>query len=541
MSKFVFIVGGVASSLGKGVVSASLACLLGRRGVRLAMIKMDPYLNADPGTMNPHQHGEVFVTEDGAETDLDLGHYERFSGLTMDARSSTTSGKIYREVLDAERRGEYGGGTVQVVPHVTNRIKAAFAALEGPDIDLVLVELGGTVGDIEGMPYIEAFRQFSLERTRGDCAFLHLALVPFLPSSRELKTKPAQHSVQKLREYGIQPDFLICRSEHPIPPESRTKLALFCNLRPECVIEMLDVPNTIYEAPLLLREQNLDGLLCRRLGIEARDIDLGGWRALVDAAIHPEGEVEIAVVGKYAELVDSYKSVFEALAHAGLALRLHVRIRRIDAETLSRPDGLSVLEGARGILIPGGFGYRGAEGKMLAIRRAREKGIPFLGLCYGLQCAVIEYARNVLGRADAASGEWAEELGAVRPENLFITLMDEQRRVTQVGGTMRLGSYPCLLAPDSGLRRIYGGAERVTERHRHRYEVNPEKVAELERGGMRFSGVNPDSGLVEMLELPDHPCFLATQAHPEFKSRPDRPHPLFLAFVAAAAGKDAPT
>ncbi len=533
MSKFVFITGGVVSSLGKGLTSASLGLLLSKRGLNIRMVKMDPYINVDPGTMNPFQHGEVYVTEDGAETDLDLGHYERFTGRYMSQASNYTTGRIYLDVIERERRGEFLGGTVQVVPHITNAIKDAFTRLEGPDVDVILVELGGTVGDIEGLPYIEAFRQFAIERPEEEAMFIHLTLVPYLRASGEIKTKPTQHSVQKLREYGIQPHMLICRSEVAISAEHRAKISLFCNVRKEEVIEEKDVDHSIYEVPLTLLEQGVDGRICNHFRLQAPDPEMREWKAMLETAIRPAHEVEVAVVGKYASLVDSYKSVYEALTHGGIANDAHVKLRKIEAEEVETNGAEAMLAGVAGILVPGGFGKRGAEGKMAAIRWARENRIPYLGLCYGLQCAVVEFARNVCGEKDAITAEWFEEEGEGDLEKAFVALMDSQQQVTRMGGTMRLGAYACALCKNTRARAAYE-AEIVRERHRHRYEVNPSKVAMLEQHGMIVSGYNPDSQLVEIIELQDHPWFVATQAHPEFKSTPIKAHPLFKAFVAAA-------
>lgn len=533
MSKFIFVTGGVVSSLGKGLTAASIGLLLTKRGLEVRMQKLDPYINVDPGTMNPFQHGEVYVTDDGAETDLDLGHYERFVGRPLTQQSNYTTGSIYRDVIERERRGEFLGATVQVVPHITNSIKDAFTGLESPEVDVVLVELGGTVGDIEGLPYIEAFRQFSLERDPRDVMCIHLTLIPFLKASGEIKTKPTQHSVQKLREYGIQPDMLICRTEQRIEEAVKAKIALFCNVRKNLVIDEKNVDHTIYEVPLMLKEQGVDDAICKHLGIEAPEANLAEWRKMVEAVIHPESAVEIAVVGKYLTLTDSYKSVFEAIAHGGIANRAAVKVRKVEAEEVEREGAEKLLAGVSGVLVPGGFGRRGAEGKIAAIRWARERRVPYLGLCYGLQCAVIEFARNVCGVKEAISAEWWDEEGVGDLSQAFIALMDSQQKVTAKGGTMRLGAYACALEKCSRARAAYE-KEIVRERHRHRYEVNPGKVELLKQRGMLISGYNPDSRLVEIVELPDHPWFVATQAHPEFKSRPVDAHPLFRAFIHAA-------
>ncbi len=529
MGKYIFITGGVVSSLGKGVVSASLGLLLRRRGLAISFLKFDPYLNRDAGTMNPYQHGEVFVTEDGAETDLDLGHYERFAGVTLGRLNNVTTGQIYGRVMERERRGEYDGATVQVIPHVTGAIRDAILEASG-GADVTLVELGGTVGDIEGMPYVEAIRQFMLEAGRGNAALLHLALLPGLPAGgRELKTKPAQHSAQKLRECGLHMDFLLCRSEGTMPPEARQKLALHANLRPERVIDVPDV-KLIYDVPDGLHAQGLDGMLCRMLGLPEREPDLAPWRAFA-AAAGGERSLRIAVVGKYSGLADSYKSLSEALIAAAAARGSGLAVDWIEAGDLERDGAEGRLRHAHGVVVPGGFGLRGAMGKVEAIRWAREGKVPFLGLCYGLQCAVVEYARNVCGAGEAVSAEWIED-GEFRPEDCWVTLLDNQGRATPRGGTLRLGAQPCRLAPGSLAREAYG-ADLAVERHRHRYEVNPEKARILENHGLRISGRHPESGLVEIIELPGQ-WFLATQAHPEFKSRPLAPHPLFLSFVDAA-------
>ena len=531
MSKHIFITGGVVSSLGKGVVSASLGLLLRAGGVGVSFLKFDPYLNRDAGTMNPHQHGEVFVTEDGAETDLDLGHYERFADITLGKRNNVTTGQIYGSVLERERRGDYGGATVQVIPHVVDAIKGAILAAGTPGADVVLVELGGTIGDIEGMPFIEAIRQFMLEQGRGDAVLLHLALLPSVPAGdRGLKTKPAQHSAQKLRECGLQMDFLLCRSETPMPEEARRKLALHTNVRPERVIDVPDV-QLIYDVPGHLRRQNLDRLLCDRLGLPRREADLSALSAFAAAVASPR-KVRVAIVGKYSGMADCYKSLGEALLHAAAARGSGLDPEWLDAEEIEAGDVNAALAGCDGVVVPGGFGFRGAEGKMRAIRWARERKIPFLGLCYGLQCAVIEFARNVCGASEAMSAEW-DEADGLPTEDRWITLLDNQGRSTPRGGTLRLGAQPCRLLPGSRAQKAYG-EDCISERHRHRYEVNPEKVERLERNGLVVSGRHPENGLVEIVELPGDQWFVATQAHPEFKSRPLRPHPLFLAFIEAA-------
>ena len=534
MSKFIFITGGVVSSLGKGLTSASIGMLLRSRGLNIRMQKLDPYINVDPGTMNPFQHGEVFVTDDGAETDLDLGHYERFTNRNMSQASNITTGRIYLDVINRERRGEFLGGTVQVIPHITTAIKEAFTSLEESDVDVILVELGGTVGDIEGLPYIEAFRQFSLERDLGDVMFIHLTLIPYLRASGEIKTKPTQHSVQKLREYGIQPDMLVCRTEVEVGREECRKIALFCNVHGDEVIIEKDVDHSIYEVPLMLERQGVANKICEFFDLGNCEPDLASWKSMVETVIHFKKQVEIAVVGKYVALTDSYKSVYEALAHAGIAIEADVKFRKIEAEDIENNGAVEMLSGVAGVLVPGGFGRRGTEGKMKAIQWARENNIPYLGLCYGLQCAVIEYARNVCGIKDAVSAEWFEDNSdALDLDKVFVGLMDSQQKVTVKGGSMRLGACACELLRGTKARAIYD-REVVRERHRHRYEVNPVKTEILEENGMVISGRNPDSRLVEIVELTDHPYFIATQAHPEFKSRPTRAHPLFKGFIQAA-------
>ncbi len=532
MGKYIFITGGVVSSLGKGVVSASLGLLLRGRGLRVSFLKFDPYLNRDAGTMNPYQHGEVFVTEDGAETDLDLGHYERFADVTLSRQSNVTTGQIYGAVMERERNGAYDGATVQVIPHVVDAIKNAIVQASPPETDVTLVELGGTVGDIEGMPFVEAFRQFMLEKGKGEALLLHLVLLPGLPSGEhELKTKPAQHSAQKLRECGLHMDFLLCRSETVMSPGARAKLALHTNVTPDHVIDVPDV-KLIYNVPDRLHEQGLDEMICRRLGLECGPVDLTPWRNFA-AAVASEKTVNIAAVGKYSGMADTYKSVGEALLHAAAARDVRLKLDWIDAESLEQGDVAAALSKYAGVVVPGGFGYRGALGKMAAIRHAREGKVPYLGLCYGLQCAVVEYARNVCGVPDAVSAEWDEEHAVSNPDNCWITLLDNQGKATPRGGTLRLGAQPCRLDAGSLARAAYG-ADLIEERHRHRYEVNPDKVRVLENHGLRISGRHPKSGLVELIEIDGDQWFVATQAHPEFKSRPLRPHPLFLSFIDAA-------
>ncbi|MBQ6107500.1 MAG: CTP synthase [Thermoguttaceae bacterium] len=535
MSKFVFITGGVVSSLGKGLTSASIGLLLKSRGFRIEMLKMDPYLNVDPGTMNPFQHGEVYVTEDGAETDLDLGHYERFVGQYMHQRNNITSGRVYSSVIHAERQGDYDGATVQVVPHITNAIKESWKKLENPDVDIIMIELGGTVGDIEGLAFLEAMRQFQLERPVEDVAFIHMTLIPYLKASGEIKTKPTQHSVEKLRGIGIQPDVLICRTVLPITDEHRRKIALFCNVRPENVIEEQDVEYSIYQVPVMLMEEKVDQILAKRLNLELPPIDLSCWNAMLEKVRNPKGEVKIAVVGKYISLTDSYKSIYEALTHAGIENEVKIDLLKVESEEIEEKGVEAVLQGVDGILVPGGFGNRGIQGKIDAVRYARENKIPFLGICLGLQCAVSEFARNVCGIKDAGSVEWMEP-GKEEMDRAVVALMDSQQNVVERGGTMRLGAYACWLHEGTKAREAYG-AEMIRERHRHRFEVNPQFVERLKKGGLVISGNNPDSELVEIIEIPDHPWFVATQAHPEFRSRPVEAHPLFRDFVKAAKAK----
>ncbi len=536
MTRYIFITGGVVSSLGKGVVSASLGLLLRGRGVKVSFLKFDPYLNRDAGTMNPYQHGEVFVTEDGAETDLDLGHYERFADVVLGRKNNITTGQIYGSVLERERRGDFGGSTVQVVPHVVDAIKDAIVRAPDPDTDVLFVELGGTIGDIEGMPYVEAIRQFILEKGKSESVLLHLVLLPGLPAGeKELKTKPAQHSVQKLRECGLHMDFLLCRSETAMSDDARAKLALHTSIRPERVIDVPDV-KLIYDIPEKLHEQGVDKLICERLGLGHGDLDLSPWRGFSAAVAGTGKSVRIAAVGKYSGMADCYKSLNEALLHASAARGAKLQLDWIDAEELEKGDTDAMLRGHGGLVVPGGFGFRGALGKIDAIRWARENKIPYLGLCYGLQCAVIEYARNVCGCKDAVSAEWNEDEEKYDADSCWVTLLDNQGKATPRGGTLRLGSQPCTVAEGSLAHQAYG-ATAITERHRHRFEVNPDKVAQLEANGLKISGRHPDSGLVEIIELDNDQWFVATQAHPEFKSRPLEPHPLFLSFVDAILAK----
>ena len=527
-TKHIFITGGVVSSLGKGITGAALAFLLKQRGYRVAMQKLDPYLNVDPGTMSPYQHGEVFVTDDGAETDLDLGHYERIAGVTCSHASNYTSGRIYGSVIARERAGGYLGGTVQVVPHITDEIKAAIRSLESDDVDIAITEIGGTTGDIESLPFQEATRQFKLEAPAGDAIFIHLTLVPFIRAAKEIKTKPSQHSVAALRSIGIVPDILVCRSEVPMEEEHLNKLSLFCNVRRNCVIEELDVQNSIYEVPLELEEQEFDTRVLELLHLDPRRIDLDEYRAWLDGVLHPQTKCTIAVVGKYIRHQDAYKSIYESLSHAGIKHSCKVEVRKIESEEFMSADPAVLLNGVDGILVPGGFGTRGVDGKIKAIEYARTHKLPFLGICLGMQCAVIEFARNVLGLTDAHSSEFDEST-----PNPVIDLMDEQRTIHDKGGTMRLGAYDCDLVPGSLAERLYGEAH-IQERHRHRFEFNPKYRADMEAAGLRISGVNPQRGLVEIVEIPDHPFFIGCQFHPEFKSRPMHAHPLFDGLVEAA-------
>jgi len=532
-TKHLFVTGGVVSSLGKGITSASIALLLKRRGYRVKMQKLDPYLNVDPGTMSPYQHGEVYVTDDGAETDLDLGHYERFADITCSQASNFTTGRIYSTVIARERRGEYLGKTVQVIPHITDEIKAAIRTFDSPDVDIVITEIGGTVGDIESLPFLEAIRQFRHEIGRREGLFIHLTLVPYIRAAGEMKTKPSQQSVSILREIGIIPDMLICRCEKPLLAEHRDKLALFCNVERDLVIEERDVAHSIYEVPIELAKQDVDKYILELLDLHVRDIDLSEWQALLAGILDPnKPRVEVAVVGKYINLRDAYKSIYEALSHGAFANHVELKIRQIDSEDVERDGAEKHLAGVQGILVPGGFGNRGIEGKIQAIRYAREKHIPFFGICLGMQCAVIEFARNVCGLRDANS----REFNPASPDQV-ITLMDSQENITDLGGTMRLGAQPCNLDGASRARQLYGvGA--IRERHRHRYEINNKYRETLAAHGMLIAGVSPDGKLVEMVEIPSHPWFVTCQFHPEFKSRPLAAHPLFRGFIAAA--KDMP-
>jgi len=528
MTKHIFVTGGVVSSLGKGLTSSAIGLLLERRGLRVRMQKLDPYINVDPGTMSPYQHGEVYVLDDGAETDLDLGHYERFTNSVLSRDSNFTTGRIYLSVINKERRGEYLGKTVQVVPHITNEIKASIRKLASPDVDVVITELGGTVGDIEGLPFLEAIRQIPLEVGRNNCLFVHLTLVPFLKAAGEVKTKPTQHSVGQLRQIGIQPDVLIVRTEREIGRENAEKIALFCNVEKNAVIEEPDKEFSIYEVPLGLVEHGLDQLIVDRLGLKAGPIDMSEWQGLLHKVRNPQHEVTIAVVGKYIQHKDAYKSIYESLDHAGIAHSTRVIVKRIEAEELERGDPGSLLSGVDGVLVPGGFGMRGIEGKIDAIRYARKTETPFFGICLGMQCAVIEFARNVLHLSQANSTEFAADT----PDPV-ICLLNEQRKVVDMGGTMRLGAQPCLVESGSRAADCYD-AERIIERHRHRYEFNPQYREKFAKGGLIVTGSSPDGGLAEIVELQDHPWFLAVQYHPEFKSKPNRAHPLFVGFIEAA-------
>jgi len=526
-TKFVFVTGGVVSSLGKGIAAASLGRLLVQRGLRVTILKLDPYINVDPGTMSPFQHGEVYVTDDGAETDLDLGHYERFIDRSLSQANNITTGRIYQSVITKERRGEYLGSTVQVIPHITDEIKGAIRRL-APDHDVVITEIGGTVGDIESLPFLEAIRQFRQELGRDNVLFIHLTLVPYIAATGELKTKPTQHSVRELMEIGIQPDILVTRTEHPISEDLKRKIALFCNVDFGCVIEAPDV-SAIYEIPLRLHEQGLDREVCQRLKLDTPEPDLRQWRELVERVLRPSDTVRIAVVGKYTDLHDAYKSISEAFVHGGIANDVGVAVEWISSDRFTDPETSAALLAAYdGLLVPGGFGVRGIEGMVQAVRAARTHRVPFFGICLGMQIAIIEFARHVCGIGDANSSEFDVECG-----HTVISLLPSQRGVTDLGGTMRLGAYTCRLRPGSRVAGVYGAAE-VSERHRHRYEVDNGYRDILAENGMRCTGLSPDGSLVEMVELPDHPWYVGCQFHPELKSRPTRPHPLFAGFVAAA-------
>ena len=526
-TKYIFVTGGVVSALGKGIVAASIGRLLKERGFKVTLQKFDPYINVDPGTMSPFQHGEVFVTDDGAETDLDLGHYERFIDQSLSQANNITTGRIYQTVISKERRGDYLGSTVQVIPHVTDEIKGAIQRL-APENDVVITEIGGTVGDIESLPFLEAIRQFRVDAGQENVIFVHLTLIPYIAAAGELKTKPTQHSVRGLMQIGIQPDFLLCRTEHKLSGEIRKKIALFTNVQLEGVIECLDVA-TIYEVPLALKAQGLDDVILKRLQLDAPQPDLSGWTKMVRRFKHPEsGEARIAVVGKYTNLVDSYKSIQEALIHGGISNDVKVSIEWLSSEDFDGENHVNLLKDFHGLLIPGGFGQRGIEGMLAAVRWSRVNEIPFFGICLGLQCAVIEFARNVCNLEDSHSTEFLEDAS-----DPVICLLDSQRQVTKKGGTMRLGAYPCILGEGTAARDIYGIPE-VSERHRHRFEVNNNYRDLLNDHGLTISGTSPDGALVEMVEITNHPWFVAGQFHPELKSRPTRPHPLFASFIEAA-------
>ena len=541
-TKFIFITGGVLSSLGKGLAAASIGALLKARGLKVTIQKLDPYINVDPGTMNPLQHGEVFVTDDGAETDLDLGHYERYLNISMSQKNSYTSGSIYNSVIGKERRGDYLGATVQVIPHITDEIKASILSLaknnqDGPP-DVALIEIGGTVGDIEGLPFLEAIRQLRGDLGRDHVLYIHLTLVPYLASAGEHKTKPTQHSVKELRSIGIQPDIILCRCEKPISMDLKNKISLFCNVEPDAVFSDIDV-NNIYEVPLYFYEEGIDQKIAIMLRLPARNADLSGWKKLVQEYTHLKYKVKIGIVGKYVEFIEAYKSLYEALTHGGIANSASMSLEFINSEEITPKTVDSILSGLDGILVPGGFGIRGVEGKIEAIRYARENKVPFFGICLGMQCAVIEYARNVLGIKDATSEEFNPNA-----KNKLIYLMTEwydfrkntvvhRNESSDAGGTMRLGAYPCVLTPDSHAHKAYG-QEEIQERHRHRYEFNNAYIDQLKEAGLEFSGLSPDGKLVEIVEISGHPWFLACQFHPEFKSTPMNPHPLFKDFVKAS-------
>ena len=533
-TKLVFVTGGVVSSLGKGITAASLGRLLKARGYSVSICKLDPYLNVDPGTMNPYQHGEVFVTDDGAETDLDVGHYERFIDENLTRANNTTSGQVYLSVIERERAGGYSGGTVQIIPHITDEIKARVRRVaETIRPDVLIVEIGGTVGDIESQPFLESIRQLKTEWGAGNCAFLHVTLIPYIAAAGELKSKPTQHSVKELLGIGIQPDILVCRSEHPVPEELRNKIGLFCNIAPADVIENLN-GRSLYEVPLMLEANGLCAAVCRHLHLEDRQPDLARWEEIVQRDLAPERACEIAIVGKYVELQDAYLSIAEALRHGGIACSARVNLRYVSAEALEERPAEELLSGVDGVLVPGGFGNRGLLGKMRAIRYARENGVPFFGICLGMQMAVAEYARNVLGWADAHSSE-----ADPKTTHPVVDLMpDQAQNLDHLGGTLRLGGYACDIQAGSLAHRLYGET-RIRERHRHRYEIRNDFVPALEAAGLRFTGYNPERHLAEIVELPGHPFYIAVQFHPEFRSRPDRPHPLFVGFVRAALEREA--
>ncbi len=538
MAKQIFVTGGVVSSLGKGLTSASVGMVLERRGLNVRMQKLDPYINVDPGTMSPYQHGEVYVLDDGSETDLDLGHYERFTYSPLSRLSNYTTGQIYLSVIEKERRGEFLGKTVQVIPHITNEIKSCIRRLandarDDKSVDVVITEIGGTVGDIESQPFLEAIRQYAQDNGRENCLFIHLTLVPYLKAAAELKTKPTQHSVGLMRQIGIQPDILICRTERTISREDREKIALFCNVPLDAVIEEKDKDFSIYEVPLSLVENRLDQIIVEKLGLNAGTLELDDWRDLLHRLRNPRREISIAVVGKYAEHRDAYKSIYESIDHAAMHHQVQIRIGRIHSEEVEREGPERLLAGYDGILIPGGFGERGIEGKVQAIRWARERGVPFFGICLGMQCAVIEFARNVAGLENANSTEFDKDT-----DNPVICLLDEQRNIAQKGGTMRLGAQPAVLDPSSRAAQHYQ-SELVSERHRHRFEFNRAYRQRFAAHGMECTGTSPDGALVEIVEVTQHPWFVAVQFHPEFQSKPTRPHPLFAGFVGAAIDRQA--
>ncbi len=528
MTKYIFVTGGVVSSLGKGLTSAAIGLLLESHGFKVALQKLDPYLNVDPGTMSPYQHGEVYVTDDGTETDLDLGHYERFTRAKLTRDSNYTTGKIYNEVISKERRGDYLGSTVQVIPHITDEIKRCIGNMDNGEADVIISELGGTVGDIEGQPFLEAIRQFGLEKGRENVMFIHLTLLPYLSASGEVKTKPTQHSVGKLREIGILPDILVCRTEKEMEDDHRQKIALFCNVPVDAVIEERDVDHSIYEVPMVLREQKLDSQILSHLQLPEGSGDLAEWKEMVDTVCNLTKTTEVTVVGKYIELTDAYKSIYEALTHAGIAYNVDVKFRKVSSEAVEKEGVEALLGGSQAILVPGGFGDRGIEGKISAIRYARENSIPFFGICLGMQCACIEFGRNIMGLEGAHSSEFDKDT-----PHPVIDLMADQNDVTEKGGTMRLGAYPCDLADGTIAKNAYG-EDLIHERHRHRYEFNNSYRQQFEDAGGVFSGLSPDGNLVEIFELPDHPWFVSCQFHPEFQSRPVSAHPLFRDFIRAS-------
>ena len=535
MARYIFITGGVVSSLGKGLASAALGALLQARGYSVRLRKLDPYLNVDPGTMSPYQHGEVFVTDDGAETDLDLGHYERFTGVPASQADNVTTGRIYQDILAKERRGDYLGGTVQVIPHVTDAIKD-FALSGNEGVDFVLCEIGGTVGDIEGLPFFEAIRQLGNELPRGDCIYIHLTLMPFIASAGEMKTKPTQHSVKELRSIGIQPDILMCRCDRPIPESERRKIALFCNVRETAVIQAMDV-SSIYDVPISYHEAGLDAEVLAAFGIDGTDEpDLERWERISRRVANPDGEVTIAVIGKYTELLDAYKSLNEALVHGGIANKVRVKVEWLESEIFEQEDPSPFLEGVNGILVPGGFGQRGTEGKIMAANFARTRNVPYFGICFGMQMAVIEAARNMAGIEQAASTEFGpteEPVVGLMTEWMKGNELEQRAENGDLGGTLRLGAYDAVLGTETKIAEIYG-SRTISERHRHRYEVNMGYAEKLEESGLVISGKSPDGLLPETIELPDHPWFIGVQYHPELKSRPFEPHPLFVSFVNAA-------